>query len=152
VVKCSRPKINSIEQVKDIGVCLVSQSSEIAIADKKLYSLRDVTATVSSIPLIASSIMSKKIASGVDKLVLDVTVGSGAFIQNIDEAIQENESETFVWIKDQQGKAVKRIIKTGLQGLDNIEVKSGLKPGDEILIPSLETPLNEGDHVVIKMQ
>lgn len=68
------------------------------------------------------------------------------------EAIQENESGTFVWIKDQQGKAVKRMIKTGLQGLDNIEVKSGLKAGDEVLIPSLETPLNEGDHVVIKMQ
>jgi HlyD family secretion protein len=68
------------------------------------------------------------------------------------EAIQQNESETFVWIKDQQDKAFKRIIKTGLQGLDNIEIKSGLKPGDEILIPSLETPLNEGDHVVIKMQ
>ncbi|MDB9451892.1 efflux RND transporter periplasmic adaptor subunit, partial [Dolichospermum circinale] len=68
------------------------------------------------------------------------------------EAIQENESGTFVWIKDQQGKAVKRMIKPGLQGLDNIEVKSGLKPGDEILIPTLENPLNEGDYVVIKMQ
>jgi HlyD family secretion protein len=68
------------------------------------------------------------------------------------EAIQENESETFVWIKDQQSKAFKRIIKPGLQGLDNIEIKSGLKPGDEILIPTLENPLNEGDHVVIKMQ
>ena len=68
------------------------------------------------------------------------------------EAIQENESGTFVWIKDQQSKAFKRIIKPGLQGLDNIEIKSGLKPGDEILIPTLENPLNEGDHVVIKMQ
>jgi HlyD family secretion protein len=67
------------------------------------------------------------------------------------EVIQQNESETFVWMRDKQGKAFKRIIKTGLQGLENIEVKSGLKPGDEVLIPSLETTLNEGDHVMIKM-
>lgn len=67
------------------------------------------------------------------------------------EVIQQNDSETFVWMRDKQGKAFKRIIKTGLQGLENIEVKSGLKPGDEVLIPSLETPLNEGDHVMIKM-
>lgn len=80
------PLNQAIEQVKDIGVCLISQSSEIAIADKKMYALRDVTATVSSIPLIASSIMSKKLASGVDKIVLDVTVGSGAFMQNLDSA------------------------------------------------------------------
>lgn len=76
----------AIEQVKDIGLCLMSQSEEIAIADKKIYALRDVTATVSSIPLIASSIMSKKIASGVDKLVLDVTVGSGAFMPDLESA------------------------------------------------------------------
>jgi HlyD family secretion protein len=68
------------------------------------------------------------------------------------EFIQQNESQTFVWMRDKQGKAVKRIIKTGLQGLDNIEVKSGLKPGDEILIPTLENPLNEGDNIVIKRQ
>lgn len=76
----------AIQQVKDIGLCLMSQSEDIAIADKKIYALRDVTATVSSIPLIASSIMSKKIASGVDKLVLDVTVGSGAFMPDIGSA------------------------------------------------------------------
>ncbi|MCX8074683.1 MAG: thymidine phosphorylase [Clostridia bacterium] len=80
------PLDQAISQVEEIGVSLISQSGEIAIADKKLYALRDVTATVSSIPLIASSIMSKKIASGVDKILLDVTVGSGAFMQNIDSA------------------------------------------------------------------
>lgn len=78
----------AIDQIKDIGLCLISQSEEIAIADKKLYALRDVTATVSSIPLIASSIMSKKIASGADKIVLDVTVGSGAFMSNLKDAKQ----------------------------------------------------------------
>lgn len=68
------------------------------------------------------------------------------------EVIQQNDSETFVWMRDKEGKAFKRIIKPGLEGLENLEVKSGLKPGDEVLIPSLETPLNEGDNVVVKMQ
>ncbi len=82
------PLDRAIEQVKDIGVCLISQSSEIAIADKKIYALRDITATVESIDLIAASIMSKKLASGVDKIVLDVTVGSGAFMKNTEDAIK----------------------------------------------------------------
>lgn len=80
------PLERAIEQVKEIGVCLISQSSEIAIADKKIYALRDATATVESIDLIAASIMSKKLASGVDKIVLDVTVGSGAFMKTLDDA------------------------------------------------------------------
>ncbi|GCL60782.1 HlyD family efflux transporter periplasmic adaptor subunit [Microcystis aeruginosa] len=66
------------------------------------------------------------------------------------EAIQQNETETFVWMKDNQGKAVKRNIKIGLQGLDNTEIKSGLKQGDEVLIPSIDNPLNEDSYVKIK--
>ncbi len=75
-----------LNQVNTINVAITSQTENIALADKKIYALRDVTGTVESIPLIASSIMSKKIALGAKKLVLDVKVGSGALIKNLKDA------------------------------------------------------------------
>lgn len=77
---------NFLDQINKINVAITSQTENIAIADKKIYALRDVTGTVESIPLIASSIMSKKIALGTKKLVLDVKVGSGALIKNVEDA------------------------------------------------------------------
>jgi pyrimidine-nucleoside phosphorylase len=77
-----------LKQLKEIGVAITTSSMDIAPADKKLYALRDVTGTVSSLPLIASSIMSKKLATNADKIVLDVKVGNGALIKNKEEAIE----------------------------------------------------------------
>ena len=85
-IKLNLTKDEFIKEVQDINLAITSQTEEVAVADKKIYALRDVCGCVESIPLIASSIMSKKIALGSKKLVLDVKVGSGALIKNIDDA------------------------------------------------------------------
>lgn len=84
--KTEQDIVSALRILNENGACMITQSSELAIADKKLYALRDVTATVTSLQLIAASVMSKKIASGVDKIVLEVTCGDGAFCKTFDEA------------------------------------------------------------------
>ncbi len=88
--------------IKEIGVVMIGQTKEIAPADKKMYALRDVTATVECIPLIAGSIMSKKLAEGIDALVLDVKTGRGAFMQTRD--LSRKLAQTLVKIGTQFGK------------------------------------------------
>ncbi len=88
--------------VRDIGVVMMGQTEDVAPADKKMYALRDVTATVESIPLIAGSIMSKKLAEGIDGLVLDVKSGNGAFMRSENDAVTL--AETLVSIGTRLGK------------------------------------------------
>ena len=101
-----------IAQVQKTGIAVIGQSGQIAPADKKIYALRDVTATVESIPLIASSIMSKKLASGSKNIVLDVKTGSGAFMKSFDEA--EKLAKTMVEI----GKASSRNMAAVITNMD----------------------------------
>jgi pyrimidine-nucleoside phosphorylase len=133
------PVADFIRQVAELGVCLIGQTAEIAPADRRLYAIRDVTATVESIPLIASSIMSKKLAEGIDALVLDCKVGDGAFMKR--EADARELAAAIRAIGAAAGKKVHvcltdmnapigRMVGNALEVAESIEVLGGGGPAD----------------------
>lgn len=128
-----------IKQVNEIGVSVIGSSKNIAPADKKIYALRDVTGTTESIPLIASSIMSKKIASGADVIVIDVKVGNGALMKNEEDArklaeimikIGKNFNKKVVCVLTNMEEPLGRAIGNGLEVIESIETLKNNGPSD----------------------
>lgn len=132
-----------LRQTAEIGLCVVSQTAALAPADKLLYSLRDATATVESIPLIASSIMSKKLAAGAQCIVLDVKCGSGAFVKTQAEA--RTLARTMVQIGRDAGRRVSALVT-------NMEVPLGRAVGNALeVIEAVEVLRGEGDAALTEL-
>lgn len=142
-----------IHQVNEIGLAVIGQTGTLAPADKELYALRDVTSTVDSLPLIASSIMSKKLASGADAIVLDVKTGSGAIMQTLEDSIRL--AQAMVDIGALAGKPVTAIVTdmeqplgthvgNALEVKDAIDVLSGRTKG-----ALLDVSLLLGSHMLV---
>ncbi|MBI5892371.1 MAG: thymidine phosphorylase [Deltaproteobacteria bacterium] len=129
------------QQINNIGISIIGQTKEIAPADAKLYALRDVTATVESIPLIASSIMSKKLAEGIDGLVLDIKVGSGAFMKDLKKArklartmveIGKNMGKEIVAVLTDMDQPLGMAVGNNLELMEAVDVLKGNGPQDVI--------------------
>ena len=142
-----------VRQVNDIGLAVIGQTASLAPADKTLYALRDVTATVDSLPLIASSIMSKKLASGADAIVLDVKTGSGALMETVDDAIGLAKAMTEIGqlaekpvhaIVTGMGQPLGTHVGNALEVKEAIEVLSGQVKGD-----LLKVALLLGSHMLV---
>ena len=142
-----------LEQVRKIGIAVIGQTGSLAPADKALYALRDVTSTVDSLPLIASSIMSKKLASGSDAIVLDVKTGSGAIMQTLEGSIELGKA--MVDIGTLAGKPVTAVVTgmeqplgthvgNALEVKDAIDVLAGRTKGD-----LLDVSLLLGSHMLM---
>ena len=142
-----------IAQVKEIGCAVVGQSGDLAPADKALYALRDVTATVDSLPLIASSIMSKKLASGAQAIVLDVKTGAGALMQSLEDSIElaqamvrigEDAGRRMVALVTDMGEPLGSHVGNALEVKEAIDVLAGRVKG-----PLLEVSVALGAQMLI---
>lgn len=150
-----------IEQVKNIKVAIVGQMGNLVPADKKIYALRDVTGTVESIPLIASSIMSKKLASGASAIVIDVKVGNGALMKNIKEAkklanllvkIGKNYNKKVVCFITDMDEPLGYAIGNSLEVIESIETLKGKGPKDltQLVIELATHMVSMGKNISLK--